>query len=176
MGSEMCIRDRCGSFSNERLLPCPAGPPSSDPRARGQLVPKGVNDAPESRLLWIPLSVTTRTSRVPRLVRDAEIACAEPTVALAVVHVAPALVVTARCPVPVTPVAVESSAHAASRSCGAAGSRAHLEPWSVESMTPEAVVAKTRNPSGDAAKELGLAAIANCLHVSPSKLDLKTPS
>src|ERR1035437_11205189 len=100
----------CWSLSNERLLPCPAGPPSSDPRARGQLVPKGVNDAPESRLLWIPLSVTTRTSRVPRLVRDAEIACAEPTVALAVVHVAPALVVTARCPVPVTPVAVESSA------------------------------------------------------------------
>ena len=139
-------------------------------------MPKGLNDAPESRLLWMPLPVTTRISRVPRVVRDAEIAWAESTLALAVVHVVPALVVTARCPVPVTPTAVESSAHAASRSCGAAGSRAHLEPWSVESMTPEAVVAKIRNPSGAAAKELGLAAIANCLHISPSKLERKTPS
>ena len=76
----------------------------------------------------------------------------------------------------VTPAAVALSAHAASKSCGAAGSGAQVAPWSLDSRTPEAVVAKIRDPSGAAAGELGSAAIASFVHVFPSAVDLRTPS
>jgi hypothetical protein len=120
--------------------------------------------------------VTRRTSRVPPSARDAEIACAESTRAVPVVHVAPALVVTARCPVVVTPVAVVLSAHAASRSGGAAGKGAHVAPWSLESRTLEAVVAKIRDSSGAAAKEVGSAEMASFVQVFPSAVDRSVPS
>lgn len=46
----------------------------------------GLKDAPESTLCCISMSVRASTSRVPPLVRDAEIACAESALALAVVQ------------------------------------------------------------------------------------------
>src|SRR5450631_1190156 len=143
---------------------------------RSQLVPKGLKEAPESTLRCTPLLVTTRTSRVPPRVRDAEIAWMESTLPVDVVQVAPASVVTARAPVWVTPAAVDLSAQAASRSCGAAGSRAHVAPWSLESITPEAVVAKTRDPSGAAAREVGSEAMVSGFQVFASELDCRAPS
>ncbi len=74
----------------------------------------GLKDAPESTLCCISMSVRASTSRVPPLVRDAEIACAESALALAVVQL-PRRVVTARALVGVTPMAVALSTHAASR-------------------------------------------------------------
>ena len=92
------------------------------------------------------------TSRVPPLVRDAEIACAESALALAVVHVDPASVVTARALVGVTPMAVALSAHPASRKRRPAG---HVRPSSVQASRPRSVLVKTREPYGAAASVRG---------------------